>query len=83
MNFFLIFSLAYLALSSCVPHSRQQTNRNPILLISLDGFRASKLDEFIQKYPNSALRKLFVDAGVKADYVSYNLNFKSMLNNMI
>jgi hypothetical protein len=80
MIFLLTLSLIYLTLSSCAPSNRQLTNKNPILLISLDGFRASKLDEFIQQYPNSALKKLFVDVGVKADYVKLYLKIKSLFD---
>ena len=43
--------------------------RHPTLLISLDGFRADKLDEFLRQRPNSNLKKYFVNAGVKADYM--------------
>lgn len=80
MNLLIIFCL--ISICHGVP---KQTNRNPILLISMDGFRASKLNDFIQKYPNSALKR-FVDAGVKADYVSayiFQSNLKLKLNLMI
>ena len=42
--------------------------RKPLLLISFDGFKADKLDEFLQKYPNSHLNN-FIKNGVKARYM--------------
>ena len=39
-------------------------------MISLDGFRADKLDEFLSKNPDSTLQKEFVDVGAKASYMS-------------
>ncbi len=38
-------------------------------MISLDGFRADKLDKFLRENPSSNLKKYFVDVGVKADYM--------------
>ena len=38
-------------------------------MVSLDGFRADKLDEFLQENPNSNFQKRIVDVGVKADYM--------------
>jgi predicted AlkP superfamily pyrophosphatase or phosphodiesterase len=43
--------------------------RVPTLLISLDGFRADKLDTFLQENPSANIKKYFVDVGVKADYM--------------
>lgn len=43
--------------------------RTPTLLVSLDGFRADKLDEYLREYPNSTLQREFVEKGVKADYM--------------
>jgi len=43
--------------------------RTPTLMVSLDGFRADKLDEFLQENPNSNFQKRIVDVGVKADYM--------------
>ena len=43
--------------------------RTPTLLVSLDGFRADKLDEYLREYPDSTLQKEFVEKGVKADYM--------------
>ena len=42
---------------------------NPTLVISFDGFRADKLDEFLSKNPNSNLQTKFVDVGTLASYV--------------
>ena len=47
----------------------KSVKRTPTLMISLDGFRAPSLDEFLKNNPNSNLNKYFVDAGVKADYM--------------
>lgn len=41
---------------------------SPVLLVSLDGARADKIEEFLVKYPNSSLSKLVRD-GVKAKYM--------------
>jgi len=43
--------------------------RTPTLMVSLDGFREDKLDEFLQENPNSNFQKRIVDVGVKADYM--------------
>ena len=42
-----LFYFLILAFSSVI------NARNPTLMISLDGFRADKLDEFLSKNPNS------------------------------
>ena len=44
-------------------------NFTPTLLISFDGFRSSKLDEFLKENPNSTLQKQFVEKGIKAEYM--------------
>jgi predicted AlkP superfamily pyrophosphatase or phosphodiesterase len=41
---------------------------NPLLLVSLDGLRADKLDAFLKDNPNSYL-KSFLNSGLKADYM--------------
>ena len=46
-----------------------KTTRTPTLLISLDGFRADKLDEFLRDNPGSNFEKEFVNLGVKAQYM--------------
>jgi predicted AlkP superfamily pyrophosphatase or phosphodiesterase len=43
--------------------------RAPTLMISLDGFRADKLNQFLQENPNSNFQKRVVEVGVKADYM--------------
>ena len=43
--------------------------RTPTLLVSLDGFRADKLDAFLRDHPDSTLQKEFVEKGLKADYM--------------
>lgn len=53
---------------NAVPFKNAAT-RIPTLMISLDGFRADKLDEFLRNNPDSFLQKEFVDVGVKADYM--------------
>ncbi len=55
---------------SAVPSSRADSNRIPTLMVSLDGFRADKLDEFLKNNPNSYLQESLVDVGVKAQYMT-------------
>lgn len=43
-------------------------SRNPLLLISLDGMRADKFDEFLKENPSSNFKRI-VDNGLKADYM--------------
>ena len=75
MNFLsiqLIVCFAYLINTiypACIHDQPNNDKRHPTLLISLDGFRADKLDEFLRQRPNSNLKKYFVNAGVKADYM--------------
>ncbi len=49
---------------------RQEKPAYPVLLVSLDGFRADKFDQFIAENPGSYLSSL-VSQGVKADYMKY------------
>lgn len=42
----------------------------PTLMISLAGFRADKLDEFVRLNPDSNLKTYILDQGVKADYLN-------------
>ena len=65
--FFLLCLLSILNSTFSLP--KNVNRNNPVLLISLDGFRASKLNEFLNEYPNSTLKRQFVDVGVKADSV--------------
>lgn len=51
--------------AASVPKSR----RVPTLLISMDGFRADKLDQFLKSYPLSFMQREFVEKGVKAEYM--------------
>jgi len=74
MNFIIVLFLFLNAVSS-VPlvqengeEKSKTIQRNPTLLISLDGFRADKLNEYIKNYPNNNFRKI-IDYGVKADYM--------------
>jgi predicted AlkP superfamily pyrophosphatase or phosphodiesterase len=41
---------------------------NKVLLVSFDGLRADKFDEFIHHYPDSNFKKL-VNEGVHAEYM--------------
>ncbi|CAF0724722.1 unnamed protein product [Brachionus calyciflorus] len=67
MKFAFIFLFFVIGLISSVPLKNNQ--RNPVLMISLDGFRADKLDKFLRENPESNLKKEFVDVGVKADHM--------------
>ncbi len=49
--------------------AEQRRTRTPTLLISMDGFRADKLDEFLKNHPDSFLQREFVERGVKAEYM--------------
>ncbi len=50
-------------------YSLKKNKFNPTLLISLDGFRSSRLEKFLKENPTSTLQKEFVENGVKADYM--------------
>jgi predicted AlkP superfamily pyrophosphatase or phosphodiesterase len=58
--------LAWICLVSMAPTLGP---RVPTLLISLDGFRADKLDTFLRDNPSANIKKYFVDEGVKANYM--------------
>ena len=64
MSLILIFLLLGLAFSAPLSDD-QRVTRTPTLMISLDGFRADKLDKFIQENPMSNFKK-FADAGTLA-----------------
>ena len=66
LNTFVLFSLV--GLYKALP-SLSKYNRVPTLMISLDGFRADKLDSFLFNNPNSAFQKEFVELGVKSEYM--------------
>jgi len=61
-----IFLLLLAGLCYSVPLKQTRT---PTLMISLDGFRADKLNQFLQENPNSNFQKRVVEVGVKADYM--------------
>ena len=68
--FFLFCLLSIYQVTFSLPNNfNNDKNINPVLLISLDGFRASKLNEFLDQYPESTLKTQFVNVGVKADSV--------------
>ncbi len=46
-----------------------ENTRTRLLIISMDGTRADKLNKFFDENPNSAIKKYFVDNGVKAEYM--------------
>lgn len=41
----------------------------PLLLISLDGMRADKFDEYLEANPTSNFKTKIIDKGLKADYM--------------
>lgn len=65
----IIILVIVISLQSAYSKPFKSAKRTPTLMISLDGFRATSLDEFLRDNPNSNLQKYFVDAGVKADYM--------------
>ena len=69
MNFLLIPTLICFGLICSVSMAPTSSPRVPTLLISLDGFRADKLDTFLKENPSANINKYFVNAGVKADYM--------------
>ena len=44
------------------------SERRPLLVVSFDGLRADKFDNFIQQNPHSSFAK-FIRTGVKAEYM--------------
>jgi hypothetical protein len=54
---------------SIVSGIRKERVSAPVLMISFDGLRNDKLDEFILKNPQSAFKK-FIDSGVRAEYMT-------------
>ena len=79
MRFLIVTSLLFFIFTSStfinigansIPIFKSSTDhRTPTLMISLDGFRADYLDEFLKNNPESNLQKLMVEAGVKAEYM--------------
>ena len=49
--------------------SSESRKNTPTLLISLDGLRASSLDQFLDENPHSFFNKEFVDKGLKAGFM--------------
>jgi len=68
-----LFALFNFVFSAPLLDKQQQrltsTLTNPTLLISLDGFNAPALDQFLAGNPLSVFQKEFVDIGTKADYM--------------
>lgn len=62
--------LAFASVSNGRTLMKIKPSRVPTLLISMDGFRADKLDEFLKENPNSCWQREFVEKGVKADYMN-------------
>lgn len=48
--------------------NQNESKPNPVLLVSFDGFRADKLDNFLREYPNSNFAK-FIKEGIRAEYM--------------
>ena len=42
--------------------------RNPLLVVSLDGVQAAKFDQFLKENPNSTFNSI-IQSGVKAEYM--------------
>lgn len=59
---FVAIWLELINLSDCVV-------QHPLLLISFDGFRADKFNEFINKAPDSNFSRFIRDGGVRAPYM--------------
>lgn len=66
MKFLFILLLCIVNKTTLVP--LKKNNGNPVLMISLDGFRADILDKFLNENPNSNFKK-FANSGVKAKYM--------------
>lgn len=49
-----------------------ESKAHPLLLVSFDGFRSSKLEEFLTSSPESNFAK-FIQRGVKAEYMVFYL----------
>ena len=59
-----------LVLLACMSPMFDFNQRNPTLVISIDGLRQQELDDFLNVNINSYLRKEFEDIGVKADFMT-------------
>lgn len=63
----LLFSVVSWAL---IGHSDVvEAKQAPVLLVSLDGMRASALDQHLKENPNSNFKRI-IDKGLKADYMT-------------
>ena len=51
------------------PLNEKAGQRTPTLLVSLDGFRADKLNEYVASNPNCNFAKI-INNGAKADYMT-------------
>lgn len=70
MNFYIIYLILLICFTSCVFNApTDSSKRTPILLISLDGLRASSFDRFLVENPHSFLKKQFVNVGIKSKYM--------------
>ena len=65
MEFSLKTLYLYITLYTCLNYAE---TINPLLVISIDGFQAAKLDKFLAGYPNSALAEI-VKTGIRAKYM--------------
>ena len=66
---FTIFLVCFADTQHSFAYVERNLKLNPVILISMDGFRAGKLDEFLKQNPNSSFQKQFVEQGVKSAYV--------------
>ena len=62
-------NLVIISLLLIMTKNASSIRKNPVLLISLDGFRADKLDQFLNENPSSNLKSI-ADKGVKALYMT-------------
>lgn len=62
----ILLLISTLASNSLGVPIEKASRRTPTLLVSLDGFQATKLDEFLSENPDSYLNRFFVTRGVKA-----------------
>lgn len=53
----------------CFSPKFEANQRNPTLIISVDGLRSASLDDYLNANVFSFMRKEFEDVGVKADYM--------------
>lgn len=63
-----IWKLKFSCLFYLVINLSPSLAKNPVLLVSFDGLRASYLDDFLRENPASNFKK-FIEEGVKADWM--------------